>query len=322
MKPFFVITLIFTCLTLSGCEKEIRFRQSFEPTVVVNSLLNPDSLLTVDLWWSMNIDDGNAFRRIENAAVSISENGTIILKAVSTNDPVHFDYKPKENKEYSIKVTVDGHPDITASTFVPAKPDGKCVFNKRVQVPESVRAFNHYDIEMIEADKEISALYLNVNSYYDPKYNLDYDYGVYQASIYTSSLYTDTFNRTIFPDDAIYTGSPDEYYQFIRIPEQNVEEAFPLIFSVFGRGKITMVDLDDYTNKWDVYGTDDVIVTAAGYDYDNYFKAVFIHWDTATNMNPFIFEIYHIPSNIENGLGIFAGYSQRLFKFDFNLIEP
>lgn len=320
------IGIILVGLLAIGCEKEIAFRQGFEPQIVVNALLNPDSLLTVDLWWSRDINDNQPFRRVENASVRIFENERPILEAVSGDSPVEFDYAPLEGVRYSINVSVDGRTDITAATVVPFRPSAECVFEEKVDIPGSggwgndPRGYNHYVIRNLDREENTYAVYLDVLSYYDPKYEMGYDAGTSQHDIYTGNIYADTFNRSVFPEDAAYKGSPYEYYLFVRIPDETLTEANPIRFSVFNGGRMPALNSDGMPSDRNVAITDDVTLTAAGYDYDRYFKAVFLYGYNTIDVNPFIFEIYPIPSNITNGLGIFAGYSQRTFRFDFN--EP
>lgn len=322
-----VITASVAACLLYGCSKEITFRQNFEPKVVVNCLLNPDSLLKVDLWWSRNIDDPQPFRRVQGAAVTIFEDEKEILNAQSGEGAVVFDYKPREGRRYSLRVRLEGYDDVTASTVVPMRPTAECVFGECVEIPgtggwgNDPWGYNHYELKNIEADGNTSALYLDVYSYYDPKYGLGMDWGSSQLSIYTGSIYTDPFNRSVFPLDAAYTGSPYEYYQFVRIPDSNIPETSPLRFAVWDNGWVPVLNPDGSGDGRKIEITNDITLTAAGEDYDRYYKTVFLSQYNSADVNPFVFEIYPVPSNVRNGLGIFAGYSSRTFRFDFNETE-
>lgn len=297
-----------------SCTKEIRFKQDVTPHIIVNSLLNPDSLLVVDLWWSRNIDEGNDFRRVENASVTITENGIPILESVSSNEPVCFDYYPKENTEYGITVSYEGYADVCAHTFVPARPRVQWTFDYLSEAGVW-RRYRHYDIEEASLPEGAEAAYLLVIRQFVTPLEIAYSKEPQTCRIWSETYFADTFNRTTENEDAVATGSTNRYFPVLRVARENADRAFPLHLAV-EEGSIWLES--DPEGSYYVYESNFAWFIAAGYDYDRYYKSLYLYDINANADNPLAFEVYPIYSNIENGIGIFAGYSaaENYFAFD------
>lgn len=76
---------------MPGCEGDYSFEQCVGPGIVLNSIINPDSGITINLFWSRHKLDAAEFRRVAGAEVKLSENDAVIFRpSAPTSDQIRL----------------------------------------------------------------------------------------------------------------------------------------------------------------------------------------------------------------------------------------
>ncbi|WP_160118728.1 DUF4249 domain-containing protein [Chryseotalea sanaruensis] len=130
MKKYIQIPhLIVILFCYTGCETEIDFPiNHLPPTIVVNGLLETDSVFKVHLSTSAKVTGNIEHKVLETAAVKIKdEDGQLFdLELVEYNDNSSSkfykstgDYKPIPGKQYFIEASNTGIPSISATLTMP-----------------------------------------------------------------------------------------------------------------------------------------------------------------------------------------------------------
>lgn len=319
----YLLPSIFSFVFLTGCMKDYDLAKNVTPQVIVNSILCPDSTIKIDLWWSKKLDGSSDFERVKNAHVILKEDGSVIYDIVSSDATLIYDYHPKEESTYNIIIDVEGHRPVSASTTLPRKASGDCRFIK-TETDGKYANYNYFRIENVSVGSDVSALMLATINYIEKqKEPMNPDFYTYY-SICTMAPFADHFNCSRDEYEAAVKGSTEEYWNYMRVSNSNIGRVFPLTYSV--RGSSSIIYPEDYwEHPWDYDDTEfpteieprKVILIAAGRDYDQYYKTLYLY-NEASDGNIFTHDFYRIYSNVSNGLGIFASYSQTSFLFDFN----
>lgn len=114
-------------------------------------------------------------------------------------------------------------------------------------------------------------------------------------AFYTTSVFVDQVNGANDAYESDEKGSTIDFEYFLRVARENLSAAFPLRFSVFGA----------------VENRHTFQIIAASDTYDRYMRSRYKHelnTGESAQENPFIEQIT-VYSNIDNGIGIFAGYN-------------
>lgn len=123
----YTIGILITTLLLTGCEKTLTdFEFQKKPLkLVMNSLLNPDSIVKVHLTSSMPIyEKGSQIRTIENAQIQIFENDNYLADALYIGNGYYAAYGiyPKHGHTYRLEAKAEGFPTAWGSTVIPLQP--------------------------------------------------------------------------------------------------------------------------------------------------------------------------------------------------------
>ena len=127
MKQYISALLLFILAgCLLSCEKDIAFKGTItDPLLVLNSLLTPDSVVSVHLSQSRFIlGDIKPFTPISDANVSLFVNGS--LKEQLTHDAngqYMGTYLPKAGDEVKIEVKAHGYDPVSSHTVIPYNPN-------------------------------------------------------------------------------------------------------------------------------------------------------------------------------------------------------
>ena len=144
-----------------------------EPQVVVNGILNPDSLIKVTLSRTLPLDSDGSFGVIENAMIRLFENDILIDTLKHKTNGCYFSaFKPKETYRYKITVSgSDVQADIEAEDTVPIRPQYSVCFKKT----ESNRFTTEFDatvhLEFLDLKSDKFHPWVEFISY---DYNYDY----------------------------------------------------------------------------------------------------------------------------------------------------
>lgn len=115
---FLLLQLLLSCQTVVEVELP-----AHEPKLVVNAVLNPDSLFTVDVSASQSAFSNETHTPVENAAVSLYgvEKHQLDLQHIG-NGIYQADKNPQAQQYYELKVLAPGYPAASAVSYVPAAP--------------------------------------------------------------------------------------------------------------------------------------------------------------------------------------------------------
>lgn len=315
---------------MCGCIRDYDFERDVTPRVVVNSILCPDSVIKVDLWWSKKLDGSEDFSRVTGAEVAIYENNTPLFNATSADETLTWDYKPKEGSTYSITVNYPDQKELRATTLVPHRPQVSCLFVKE-QKATSWGEYRHYTLSEATIDKHTTALIISYNTRFDTTGFGHFPWNEYNlkpqsdGNFFASSIHLDPFNRYYDVENATAKGSAYQHNEMLRIASENLPNAMSLSFSVNYIDSSNFRDKDwwfypeiypdDYKGTV-LYQTQYMTFKAASKDYDLYLKTLLQHRSADYESNAFMSQhVYRVHTNVENGLGIFAAHSDQILSF-------
>lgn len=277
---FSLIGLLF----LNACTKD--FEGEFpvsNPQPVINGLVAADSLLSIELSWSLAPDSERAFEFITNAIVRFWENEQYLGMATHTeNGRYVLDYLGKEAKFYTVGVEMDAGKLLSATTYVP---------ERMVSHAEKARfgGWTKIETDIPLLNQGVSGVWLSVvQNYRDGR-------SFVETSMNSNTIYADDFNRSLesgsSSDLPVYN-----FYQTIRL-----------------HGNLLIHEQHDIDLFVGGMESGDLYVLYAGHDYDFYFRELIKSklWHPSSNI-PFTYAPSIIYSNVQNGYGIFAGYSVQI----------
>lgn len=301
MRFLHLIVLLFLSWMLSSCEEDfVLVKNDFKPQIVINSIFKPDHKWVVHVSTSRDmLDRGSQIKNVENANV-------VIIEKLSKYK-VYLDYKgdgvysadyypPRPDKTYELYVEVPGYKTIRAESIAPKKA-------------------NIVNISKDFVDKKISSVNFEVKD----------DSNKYLIWNFITSRNGNN------PVDTIYTGSPKSFiYGFFNYNDalSGFSNKGNDAVSSDGTFSSNIIDSDDIGGKdnsgqnHNGSGNSEAyvvkkylrVVTASNTLY-SYYKSV-EQFLSASNHNSSFSNNPKIYSNIENGLGIFAGYTEQLTEIE------
>lgn len=282
---------LFVCLIFFACEKSIPFPEAETPPILVaNSLFTKDAIWTVQLSQSVAIDSTVKFDFIPNGQIEIknlSNNAATTLTHQSNGIYTSDALLPASETEYELTVEVADFSTIQASSSI---PKNFVVQLQNFQASEYLKQPNYlFDIEIID-DPTTPNFYL-IQVHYVLKRNGQ----LFKEQARHFSFDANSDNETVVLDHSNLKQSylPDTNFNGQTYTSQ-IGAASPLL------GDVNIGD--ELTAFISVYS-----ISEAGYLYE---KSVERFENTAEEI---FAEPLGVFSNINNGLGIFAGYvEQRL----------
>ena len=303
MKKITSITILLV-LIMTACEKEVKIPIKFTtPKLVVNALFNTDSLWDVEISASRYIYDTNSIPLINDAEVTISDSEGNIFSLTNYGDGNYHSVseKPEIEKEYTIVVKHDDYVDVRATSQLPGELIvdnidwhdqiyiGGDLFRKINVTFQDSQGKDYYLVRMSgafweEAIDIVSGLLDTVLVVY-PMYFFSKNAAVEEInsnSLQTSISFTDDiFNGSTYTIDLLLY----EFY-FGNIYEESKLESIYISISRIS---------EEY------------------FLYEKSYKKY-----TSTNENSMFAQPTQVYTNIENGLGVFAGYSSCVDTINVN----
>lgn len=286
--------IFFSILTATAaCTTVVDFDIPVErPKVVINSLFSPDSVWQIQISRAKHVLDnrqGSYFDPVTDASVSIRDQDNVLIETItgSFKNLVGHSYigktKPLPGKLYVIQVEVNNETSIKAINKVPTL------------VP--ITSFN---IDSSRFIAEGEAIEIEVN-FKDP---------AEEKNFYTIKIIEDAFY--VINKDTVWF--PREIYYVLEDPTLNSEFSEPdkYINDNLFNGKNNSLHLKIY-----FYGSNftslnlRLALVSISEEYYKYFTTKSLQDNT--NGDPFAQPV-QVFSNIENGLGIFAGYSSSVVE--------
>lgn len=308
-NPTLFIVLVLSIFTFACSEPIDIDIEDQDRVLVVNSVINPDSLIKVNLARSLSVKESDSsFKFIENATVEIYENGTLIDELSHSKNGYYISsHKPKENTTYKLIAK--------AANFEPAQSEIK------IGMPVPIKS--------LTADIEVESY---TETWWDEETQTEFDTTIYYIVSERS------FINVSFDDNP----NEENYYFLALYTYQDVYEYLPPNYEeVYMGEKLQPIDYNNaslsyenyyYSNGLVGYAISDDFFNGQTYssNLDLYLWSVpkkpyiyvqllsinkeFFDFVTSYNKyeestyNPFA-EPVNVRSNIENGFGIFTGYS-------------
>lgn len=109
---------------LVSCETVIELEMpEHEPKLVVNAVINPDSVFTVDVTASLSAFSNDEYRPVADARVSLFRAGKYLSDLRYIGNGIYkANTKPDPLQHYELEVSATGYPTASAATYVPAAP--------------------------------------------------------------------------------------------------------------------------------------------------------------------------------------------------------
>ncbi len=289
--------IIIGILLLTACEKTIYIDIDDKGRkVVVNSIFDADSLLNISLFESKYIlDDSWEYSMVRDASISLLENQTEIETiAGSETGQYHFSSSLKVDQVYSVVVNSESLGTATAKSYLPVKTKiDKTEFQLKVSGEPGYQYIENVKFKIEFTDIE------NVNNFYQIRV-----FAMLEDPIYD-------------PDTWEVIGSKFvKKYFWISSEDPSVPESS---YEISNLGLIINDDLFDGQQHSISFETDNFIsyyesesifyyveLNSLSSDLYNYYRSY--NQYVETNGSPFT-EPVKVYTNIENGFGIFGGYS-------------
>ncbi|WP_181885080.1 DUF4249 domain-containing protein [Pontibacter diazotrophicus] len=124
-KLKYVRTLLLSLpFLLSSCETVVELDLPIhEPQLVVNAVINPDSLFTVDVSASRSPFSNDAYQQLSDASVQVYQAGQVLFDLQHMGNGIYkADTKPQALQHYELQVSAPGFPNASATSYIPAAP--------------------------------------------------------------------------------------------------------------------------------------------------------------------------------------------------------
>lgn len=317
---FFLLSiLIFSC----ELDKEFDY-SSNEDQIVLNGLLCPDSLISLQVSKTMPYPDKNyLFPVVENASVKLYENGRYkgLLLFNNEKKSYYLEEYPEAGNTYSVQVEVPEYPPISATTTIPEMAEVTACYNPFNTDKTMFRGKIFATVNFSQVKNE-DRYWLGAVSDYAPIVYLDsapfYYYDSTEVerrwvvSLYSGSAVFDNFNSM---SDMGLTS-----YSFYSRMNEITKDVFDLKVDLFSFETSYFYSYNDIKNLPSYLGLY-VTVYNGSPEYDRYLKSTVMHFINSNfendTPNPFVEQVVTY-SNVENGKGIFAGYNERLLPLHNN----
>ena len=288
----FILLLFFGITLFPSCEKEVIFDFDHNPKLVLNCILNPDSVVSASLTLSESLDSLANFKPVEGAEIFLFE-GNDIFGVLEPTENGHYklDKKPEPGKTYKIEVKDKNHSPLLATTTVPKPPEIE--YTKEIT--------GHLEFDSTRATFNLN---VKINDKPGPNNYWIYDTWVVKGVKYggarkeINAPFLDGFNKITDPEAKYgYTLSLG-----IRLSDEGYE------------GKTMEFVIPGYFEGTQYSYTDAVHFLNADEHYDKHIKTIIINHMKENSELPF-FEPVQIYSNIENGYGIFGSCAITTIDF-------
>lgn len=326
-KLTIAIKLLVLMLVFNGCDKVIEIELGdAEQMIVVNTVINPDSLIHVNLTRNRHILDNADIPAIEepeyNPLVKLFVNGTYVedLKAVSNGDYIST-IKPKIGSEYSLEVSESKLNNVFSSATIPKPVSISYLDTSSVIQNSDDNSFTDFYFDMfncrvvIDDPADESNYYLlrfEVNSSYWETH--DTSYFVVDSALVNDKWIYDFREITSYEKYARHTIPGIQYVS----NDKSTELAIGIEGYVFSDNYFNG-NVYEYSASIPIYAfnsLDSTIVTAnllsLSEEYYKYLKSRENHY---SSKHDFLATPVPVFNNINGGVGIMGSYSTSKKSF-------
>ncbi len=278
-------SLVALYVVFSGCETVVNVNlPAHEPVLTANCVFNPDSVWQVQLSRSNPALDNMTFLPVINATVEIWENENVVARLLHTGNGTYrplTNAKPAIGANYTLSASAPGYETIQATDAIPER------------VP----------FQSVELDSNFANIIARMK-FSDPPDRKNY------YLLQALAEYSDRFGgRVLIP---IYFETDDLLAQ-----DLGIEGSDAFIFDdaiISGKEHEIKIRLSRYYNTRKMY----IVLVSLSEAYYTYLRSS--ESQGQANDNPFSIPV-QVYNNIENGLGIFAGFSSSTFSTESGLIS-
>ena len=293
MKKLILFLSVTSFLLFTNCTKEIEFdAQDIAPRIVVNSLFTNDSLWTANISRSVGVLETTSYTSIDDADVSIFDgNGVQVTTLTNQGDGLYTSLTgatPQADELYTIEVTAPGYTSVSATNRIPTavqinsidtvsstNSDGEDILETTINFQDPPANENYYMVEVLVKGTWIDEFEGDTIEFREP------------LRISCNDINVETINR-------FNSGGFENTYLYLMLKDENFDgEDYALTFSVINYAELKDLEL---------FGEIRLVNTSEA--YFNYLKS-FNMYQSASG-NPFATPV-QVYSNVENGMGIFAG---------------
>jgi hypothetical protein len=293
MKPvLFFFTVVFGFFS---CVKEVTLDfRDYQPHLVVNSLLVPDSAMKVNISKSVRSDKEEVFPPVNDTHVEITDGKTVFELVNMGNGIYTAPVQPVSGKNYLLKVIAGDGKTMTASSKIPFSPD--------IHLTPIVED-NYVQVAIIDNPAEKNFYWVGMRNYYvsDKKF-------MYESYIESNFLLFDDFNRTRSEDRFMRKTYSYHFYARLTDLSFNGKQA---------DFRIPVFWMKREENPHDNYRQYLYIINADQH-LDQYMKAALVQYELGVIGD---MPVFHTPinmySNISNGQGIFGSYTISQFDITY-----
>lgn len=289
-------------LIFSSCVKEIEFKSNeIEPKIVVNSLFTPDSMWRIHVSQSKSISSTSNMTFLSNASVKLFDQSQQLIATLQHAGQGYYTASgvtPGENQAYSIEVSAPGYTSVTATnhttssiplihvdTATSTDSEGNQQMEVTVQFSDPAGISNYYLLELIGKYKQFNAETGDSVFVEEPLMLHCLDPNVEQTNTLDFQEKTGLFNYLMIHDD-FFDGS--QYGLKFRLNDWPSLKHFDL------QCELRFIHASE---AYYLYRK----------SYAAYLKVV---------GNPFAQPV-QVYSNINNGIGIFAGATPTFWTIQF-----
>lgn len=238
---FVGLFLLWSCQT----EMEVEWPEH-APKLVVNAVLNPDSLFTVDVSASkavFSVEEG--YLAVEDARVSLYQAGQHLFDLQHTRNGIYkADQKPETLQHYELRVSAPGYPEASAVAYVPSKPhiynvkaergpvlddwDGPTV-NASFTLEDPAEEENFYYLQLYTPATSYSGKPYRKHVYLNSSSPIEHEFSMESRLFFSDKLFNGQalqlrLNLDISPDQTTYVQVAHitkEYYHYVRTLEKH-----------------------------------------------------------------------------------------------------
>ncbi len=297
-----IIIYLFVSLVLFSCEKTIQIEiPDNGRKLVINSFFGADSVLRVSLTESQYILDSKPiFERVPNAEISLFVEGSFVEKLQETLDSSYTGkYALKADQNYKIEVKVADYPVSVAESNIPKKTEinkfeayktkdeeGFDAIGFTIDFKDDINVENYYFIQISERVEEQGTSYETGND---------------TVFVYNNTLSLYSSDPNAFSDDW--------YLDKGLLVNDNLLNGKEYSLKFFAYGGYYYSMYDEFGNPVEpdnIKATYYVSFYSVSKGYYLYYKSLSKHLEA---QDEFFMEPVQVYTNVENGFGIFAGYS-------------
>lgn len=295
MKQVIEKTILFFIILFASCTLVVDVDIPIqEAKLIVNSLFTPDSVWQVEITDSRNILDDTHFIVREVDEIVIFDEFENIVATLSSNGfgVYRSDKKPEHGKTYSVRIKSEGKKVLTARGIIPESISISSVKIDTVLVNHEYGTTQNLVLEVKFKDPAEEVNYYRFDlivkqayEYYNPQTQelvKDTSRWVYFLQVDTPSLLEDNYSHSII-SDAKFNG-------------REVSIRFKPIHGLLG-------------------GNTKLDFISRNFSEEYYKYSTTLELQNNTREDPFAQPV-KVFSNINNGLGIFAGYSSTFHSIN------